>query len=133
MRFRSLVFWGTCLILGCGKEATKGPGSEVEWPDAGELAEHTARFRGKVVQVHGTLKKELGLAQHPSLKLAAGSDISMKCPNGQDSFNLVLSIPSSLENLPNAKPGDEVLITFACGEGSLTQGNTVVRIGMAGP
>ena len=130
-----LLVWTFLLACawGCGETVPSGSEPTVSRPDPTRFAESPGRFQGQTIQVTGVVVPELGLADGKPLTAAAGSSLKLTCQGESKPFEVVIHLPPTLEPLPPAKAGDEVIVAFTCADGRLTEGNTAVRVGLSGP
>ncbi len=92
-----------------------------EWDDAVKLLDHTSEYKGKKVRVE--VHYDGGGFRRGDKLYSMTAWVSHRSGH----FDISFDIPPDASQ-PNVKPGDRLLITFVCTEGSLSHGNEVTAI-----
>jgi hypothetical protein len=92
-----------------------------EWDDAVKLLDHTSEYKGKKVRVE--VHYDGGGFRRGDKLYSMTAYVSHRSGH----FDIAFDVPPDAPQ-PNVKPGDRLLITFVCTEGSLSHGNEVTAI-----
>jgi hypothetical protein len=117
------------LIAGCpSSPVTQKPHRQGPKVNLSHLLEQPAAYKGRTMSLTLTIDEGIDRSQGQSLRQLTNRDVKFTArgPKGER-LVLVIRIPETI-SIPEAASGDEVVVTFLCSRGELSEGNEAKAI-----
>lgn len=116
---------GAALVCCGGLTAARLMPAPREGADPVDFADNTQKYKGQTVTL--ALRVSSSIFEGDSLRNYAGRPVQFRAdgPKGEK-VDVTVKMPAG--ELPNAKFGDPVLVTFVCSQGHLANGNDASKV-----